>query len=134
MSAKDKDWTGKMKPSEYKKVCEYLRCNGFEEVSLEYQDRKGGPVYNKGISNFTQKKEYLDGVKSFLRIASVGSKFIDTNVRYLYVDVDYVIFRTNRDGRIHKCEAAKSVSTLEELIAFIDRVHKAIELFEYMNL
>lgn len=125
---KEFDWTGKMKPSEYNRMCEYCRKVGFKEIEKE-KELIDGDKYFVGLYDYTHKKD-----KFYIRIGSISQWSVDCKTRWVYVQATIQWINQLPTSLYDSIEVHKNISTTEELAAFLGNASKLQDISETFNL
>ena len=125
---KDFDWTGKMMPGEYAKMCDYCRKTGLEQIDKE-KEMIDGDKYFAGIYDYAYKND-----KMYIGISSISQCSVDCKKKWLYVQA--TLQWTNRlpTGLCDCIEIRKNISTTGELAAFLGNASKLQNISENFNL
>lgn len=113
---KEYDWSHKMKPSEYEKVKAWCKENGYKEIDQ-----------NLSFTNFPLYKHTLRCEGFDIELRSMGSKFVDSNQKFIYLNVTMKAYKALSTGFIDILTLSRYVSTLDETKSLIAKKEEFIK-------
>lgn len=122
---KDLNWEGKMRPSEYERVRAWCNANGYYESDLSFKMSERGECYNKGLYNYIKQDKWKRIVTT---IKALGGKFVDSNARFIYLNVEIKCWTELSTGCHDMIAITKNVTTFDEFIEFVGKVEVLTDL------
>lgn len=122
---------GKMKPSEYTKMCDWCRTNGFKEIEKEKECIDGDKFF-VGLYDYTRK----DG-RLYIRISSLSQASVNLHTKFIYDQVTLQWLNKLPTGLWDSIDIHKNVSTTQELESFVAmycHLHRLSNKFELYQL
>lgn len=138
----EQNWTDKMKMSEYEKLCEYCKKNGYKARSKEIKLHERSRVIDKDIYDFFKKCDERPTDLSVLyskphtdiEVRCVSSSFVNTHINFMYVQVFLRRWFQHSSGFGNRIETCKMITTLDEFVEYTNKADKLTELFNDFNL
>lgn len=114
------DWDmseiGKMKPTEYTKMCEWCRTNGFKEIEKD-KECIDGDKYFVGLYDYSKRYGRL-----YIRISSLSQASVNLHTKFIYVQANIQWINKLPTGLWDFIDVHKNISTTKELELFVSRV------------
>lgn len=114
---KEYDWSHKMKPSEYEKVKAWCKGNGYKEIDK-----------NLSFTDFPLCKHTFKGDGFCIELDAIGSKFVDSNQKFIYLNVTMKACKALSTGFMDVLLFSGYVSTLDEIKSFIAKKDEFVKM------
>ena len=119
---------GKMKPSEYTKMCEWCRNNGFKEIEKEKECIDGDKFF-VGLYDYVKKDRQL-----YIRISSISQSSVNLHTKFIYVQASLQWLNMLPTGLWDSIHIHKNISTINELDSLLLKVETLHNLSNEFNL
>ena len=119
---------GKMKPSEYAKMCEWCRTNGFKEIEKDKECIDGDKFF-VGLYDYTKKYGRI-----YIRISSFSQASVNLRTKFIYVQALIQWINQLPTGLWDALDVRKNITNTKELELFISMICRLQGLSNKFNL